>query len=141
MRSYAAEPDPAFSTCAEDPPPWRLRAWDDDEPAWTIGQDMTQEEALACARALQGSPARASTTRPTAVLNEAVALAERLGVDVARIDERLETKRRVVTTNPVDEHHPEGRQVARLLYLTEIVGLEALRGALEETAPSKAAKR
>lgn len=55
-KTYVAEPDPAFSTCSEEPPPWRVRALVDGELPWTIGQGMSQAEALACERALSGIP-------------------------------------------------------------------------------------
>lgn len=57
--SYVAEPDPSFSTCDTDPPPWRVRASRGDEEPWTVCQGLTRAEALACERALSALPGAA----------------------------------------------------------------------------------
>lgn len=54
--SYSAEPDPSLSTCAEDPPLWRLIAWDEGGAPRVIGQGLVQEEARTCERALSALP-------------------------------------------------------------------------------------
>lgn len=53
--SYWAEPDPTFSTCDTVPPPWRVQAQAEGGETRTVCCGVTQEQALACERALSRS--------------------------------------------------------------------------------------
>lgn len=68
----------------------------------------------------------------SSVLDEAATLARELGVDAGSVDRRLDRKRQALAATR-EKPRTEGRRTLCLIYLTEIVGLEALRGALGVT--------